>query len=333
MLIGGVFGIKSADLLFEKIHSARSEDEKADQSVNFSYESSFEKELRESGVDVSAWDTGKASDCSAMFEKIVGSFQVLNVSEDGTPIQSVCFALSGNSDYGTIVKQTGRTNADGMILFENIEKGTYVLKETTGSYDWVMDKTKHSVVINESGRVLVDGEEYTNFQIVSQRRIHGDILIRTEDAAGKGVTGAKFKLSGLSQYGNDVLVYKESDKDGNLTFTNIEKGTYELTEVLTPEGYLPCKDRFAVTIEGPKTVFCTKNGNEIKANENGQFVIKNEEAKDELDLMEFSDYMGNERKSETKEVFNLKEFSNFMENGGTFEMKEEFDLKNFQTSF
>ena len=80
-------------------------------------------------------------------------------------------------------------------------------------------------------------------------------------------------------------------------------------------------------------MFCTKNGNEIKANENGQFVIKNEEAGDELDLMVFSDYMGNERKSEMKEVFNLKEFSNFMENGGTFKTDPKFDLKNFQTSF
>lgn len=174
---------------------------------------------------------------------VTASFGVHKVSakNPSETIKDISFRLYGTSDYGTIIDQIVATDKNGDISFSNIEKGTYVLQEYSATADWLEDHTEHQVVIDGNARVKIDGTDYTDksITITNKPRIHGDISFLKESLIGnRTISGALFKLSGTSYYGNDVLMFATSDSWGNVTFNNVEQGEYELKEIEPAEGYI-----------------------------------------------------------------------------------------------
>lgn len=64
-----------------------------------------------------------------------------------------------------------------------------------------------------------------------------------------GVPGTTFKLSGTSDYGTDVMMLVESDDFGRVLFKNIEKGTYELVEVIPNENTVLNTTKWVVIVD------------------------------------------------------------------------------------
>ena len=220
--------------------------------------------------------------------KIVADLELLKVSseDDNVVVPGIKFNLSGTSDYGTKVNETLYTDAEGKITRRNLEKGTYTLKETETNSDFFLNDTVFTVTVNMNGDLTINGSTNTSpFKIGNPPRVHGDLeflkkgkIDGTTDTAP--LTGAEFKLEGVSNYGNSVLKYGTSQNGGVVTITDIEWGTYKLTETKTADGYIISTEEYSVVCDkyGIVTLYQIKDGSPVEVNptENGYSVILNE---------------------------------------------------------
>lgn len=90
------------------------------------------------------------------------------------------------------------------------------------------------------------------------------------------VKGAKFRLSGTSDYGNDYLMYAESNEIGRVDFENIELGTYELTETEAPSGYIKKSDAWTVKVDERSVASIYDGDAEESKNTSGYYTLINE---------------------------------------------------------
>ena len=177
------------------------------------------------------------------------TFKKVNKTNPSETVSGITYRIAGTSDYGTQVDMRVTTNSNGMGVFEGIEKGSYLLQEYETTDDWLIDTTEHTLKVDGKGVLTVDGEDYTNTNGSSDKvyvfqdnpRIHGDLFFSKRslpndvERNGAAITGAKFRLSGTSDYGTNITMYATSD-NGTVVFKNIEKGIYELQEVSLPDG-------------------------------------------------------------------------------------------------
>ena len=165
----------------------------------------------------------------------------VNEQETDKGIPNIDFTLTGTSYYGNEINETRLSDANGYISFKDIDAGTYSLQETYNGSEWIADHNIHKVIINENGETYIDdilNNDNTNICVLKNTpRIHNDITFWKEKYGTHiGLSGAEFKLSGISDYGNDIIQYQKS-VGGKVTFEDIEKGTYTLTELKATDGY------------------------------------------------------------------------------------------------
>ena len=87
-----------------------------------------------------------------------------------------------------------------------------------------------------------------------------DIAIHKQSAdnAGISIEGAKYRLSGKSDYGTKVSEEVTTGAQGDAVFEGIEKGTYKLKETHSPDDWLLDKAEYTVKVDGAGKV--TFNG-------------------------------------------------------------------------
>lgn len=169
--------------------------------------------------------------------KIAGSFNIKKVSENDSSqaIKNIQYRLSGVSAYGTAYDEIVTTDRNGFALFKDIELGSYTLQEHKSTPDWLLDATTRNVVVTKTGEVLVDGVNHTEnpLLLADKPRVHTDISLSKLELGNKNikVPGMVFKLSGTSDYGNNIVVFATSDRNGEVVFENVEKGKYVIKEV------------------------------------------------------------------------------------------------------
>lgn len=169
--------------------------------------------------------------------KIAGSFNVKKVSENDNSqaIKNIQYRLSGVSAYGTAYDEIVTTDRNGFAIFKDIELGSYTLQEHKSTPDWLLDATTRNVVVTKTGEVLVDGVKYAEnpLLLADKPRVHTDISLSKVELGNKTtkVPGMVFKLSGTSDYGNNVVVFATSNNSGEVVFENVEKGKYVIKEV------------------------------------------------------------------------------------------------------
>ena len=205
------------------------------------------------------------------------------------PLEGISFCLSGVSDYGKDVYIVETTNSLGRLDFTNVEKGTYRLYEVEGNADYQAIKDEMVVVIDNEAVVTIDGKSvernsteelhagtFTDgyYTIPNEPRIHADISVYKKDIGGYHVAiqGAKFRLSGTSNYGNSILMYGESDAEGKVLFENLEIGTYTLIETQPAEGYMSNNTDYTVTVDSTGSFSITN----VKQEKDGTLTIYNE---------------------------------------------------------
>ncbi len=112
----------------------------------------------------------------------------INAYIEGTPLPAKVSALAGAEFTLTGVapnggandeeayKQTATSDADGRIFFNNLEVGTYTLKETKAPNGYIMDTTEHTVVItatyDEDGTltsytITIDGKATSTYSVTT----------------------------------------------------------------------------------------------------------------------------------------------------------------------
>lgn len=184
----------------------------------------------------------------------------VNRNNTGEVISGIKYRLSGTSDYGTAIDEVGESSSEGMIRFKAIEKGTYTLQEYDSGEDWILDPTEYTVTIDSNGHTNVDGVDYSNdyLAVTDEPRVHGDLSFSKKDlVTQKNIGGAKFLLQGTSDYGTNIVQYATSYDSGNITFSDIEKGTYDLTEVSAANGYVLNGNKYRATIDDSGSAMIT----------------------------------------------------------------------------
>ena len=204
----------------------------------------------------------------------------VDATDASNVIQGITYKLTGTSDYDTAYDEERTSNKLGKLSFKEIEKGTYQLKETLCSADWQLNKETYTVKINSKGEAVIDGlkNEDGVYILEDEPRNYADVMFqKIDNVTGSQVEGAVFKLSGVSDYGNEYTLYGTSNKIGRITFKNIELGTYDLVEVQAPDGYIKNGKKYSVKIdENNRAYIYDSDGNEINANSNRLYQIENE---------------------------------------------------------
>ena len=207
--------------------------------------------------------------------KIAGSFNIKKVSEtdNSQAIKNIQYRLSGISAYGTAYDEIVTTDRNGFAIFKDVELGSYTLQEHKSTPDWLLDATTRNVVVTKTGEVLIDGVKYAEnpLLLTDKPRVHTDISLSKLELGNKNtkVPGMVFKLSGTSDYGNNVVVFATSNNSGEVVFENIEKGKYIIKEVSSENpDYVINKDlTINVTIDDFGGMSFSANDNEYYNNQ------------------------------------------------------------------
>ena len=213
-------------------------------------------------------------DYSKIYYVVAGDLNMKKVNANNTdePISGIKYRLYGTSDYGNSVDMILDTAKDGTIAFKGVERGQYILQEYDCGDDWLMDPTEYNVTIDADGNTSVANGDYSTgvLTLTDAPRVHADVRFSKKNlVTSKNLGGAKFMLKGTSDYGNKVVKYATSSSTGITGFPNIEKGTYDITEVETPNGYVRNDTVYTVVIdESGNYTMAVKSGDEdfIKVN-------------------------------------------------------------------
>jgi len=128
--------------------------------------------------------------------------------------------------------------------------------------------------VTEDGFIASDSDE--DYKIENEPRHHTDIYFYKRDLSDytKVVAGVKFRLSGRSDYGNEILMYAASDANGRVAFENVEEGIYELAEVETAKGYVLSNAAYKVVVDSNDNFAISGDGCDYS--ESGAYSIYNE---------------------------------------------------------
>lgn len=190
-----------------------------------------------------------------------------------TGIPDTTFELSGTSDYGNDVVKTATSDSNGLVKLDNIEKGTYTLREIKANTDYILNSRQYQVRVDEAGtaslwkpvddagtapsevpaeRENADGSSadnnadaatvsYTAADTIGDQPVifntpaYWDIsfLKVDKDLPTRTLEGAKFELSGINLAEPQE---QKSNENGRVTFKHLKSGSYILKEVQAPAG-------------------------------------------------------------------------------------------------
>ncbi|MGN0770766.1 MAG: SpaA isopeptide-forming pilin-related protein [Christensenellales bacterium] len=194
--------------------------------------------------------------------QINAGLKIIKTDENGKLLEGIRFILEDS--VGQAVKASGSngrytytgladtgtelvTDERGEILISGLLWGTYYLSET--------DVPKGIVGIKDE-KVTVDaGSHNQTIELKLENRSEkGNIEFKKTDGAGRGLSGAVFKLKLVEGSGTAYSIHKQmyamSDDNGLVSFKDVPYGVYELTEVIAPEGYERSDKKYYVNIGG-----------------------------------------------------------------------------------
>ncbi|GHU37876.1 hypothetical protein FACS1894105_10770 [Clostridia bacterium] len=163
-----------------------------------------------------------------------GLVVILSDKDTGKPIGNATFSVSdvnnkavGNSADGVYI-----TDAKGEFYLENLAAGDYKITQLTTAQGYAMDSSPNMRTV----RLQHTNADQSVFRAEFSNSPLGTLLVRLKDSITKvGIAGAKFnvKLSG----GEDLGEFT-TGAQGTFTLPKIARGTYIITQISAPTGYL-----------------------------------------------------------------------------------------------
>ena len=154
-------------------------------------------------------------------------------AETRKPLKDAVFKLTKAN--GDVVKEDIITGEDGTAFVEGLEAGDYIVTEITAPGGYLIDNTPHPVSLEE-------GKTYT--LTLENTKKPGLLIKKIDSQTKKPLQGAVFKITR-----GDGSVVRENaltDASGLIHLPELETGTYIITEIKAPDGY--------VIDDPPKTV-------------------------------------------------------------------------------
>lgn len=188
-------------------------------------------------LDGTVWEATIGKDKETLtFERInkkeKGSVEITKTTDTKQVLEGAKFQLldANKNPIGT-PKTTGK---DGIARWDNLDLGTYYVKETEAPKGYALDEREFEVTVSTNGDIA--REEIVNVPV------KGAIKISKTDISSKRLlAGAEFTLYDLD--GNRVQLANRNPnpsttkKNGICTFSNVPAGEYIIKETKAPVGY------------------------------------------------------------------------------------------------
>lgn len=173
---------------------------------------------------------------------VFGKIAIKKTDEDKKVLSGAEFTLY--DEDGKVVDR-GVTGSDGILSFEDLALGKYVIKETKAPVGYVLSETESDVTINNS-----QTKTFTFTNKKEEPKKPGRIEIVKTDEDGKLLSDAWFSLFDE----NGSTLQNVETVDGHAVFEDVPAGRYTVKEVQAPEGYEISGQTISVTVVSGETI-------------------------------------------------------------------------------
>ena len=197
-------------------------------------------------------NSGKLSgDATAVFTNTRNVTDLKLVKKDGETKNVLAGAkfrlLGGTTDM------TDTTDADGVIRFNGIPKGEYILTEVKAPEGYKQDTTEHKIVVGDDGiscaSLEVNGSTLTDYNYPNTKK--KSFSLKKTDDSYNPVKGAEFTLYDSEH--KEVAKVTSAD-DGTVTFSGLDDGKYFLKETKAPDGYSADEKEYTADVSDNTTI-------------------------------------------------------------------------------
>ena len=143
------------------------------------------------------------------------------------------------------------TDRNGEISLDELDVGTYVVKETKAPEGYLIDNAERTV--------KVEGNEYAAFVFTNTKKPQVRV-IKYDKYNDKYLSGATFRIAKIEDGSN--YLDRITDIDGNIVIDNLDPGVYSVKEIKAPTNYVLNEIEYHV---------------ELLAGKESQVVVLNEE--------------------------------------------------------
>lgn len=182
---------------------------------------------------------------------VLGALKVLKVNEDGNSLAGVTFGLY-QSD-GALVDIVV-TDESGIALFENLQAGTYQLKELATIDGYLLDETVHEIELKLENNKL----ETVTIKLVNYQP-KGSLEIVKVDTNNNPLPETEFILYDSNR---KEIKKAKTDNEGKIIVDNLLLGKYYLEEITPADGYKLLDDIIEFEINNNKEVITITVTNE-----------------------------------------------------------------------
>jgi uncharacterized surface anchored protein len=158
----------------------------------------------------------------------------LTDKDTGVPVAGAQFSVTDVSGkaVGSTADGLYTTDSRGEFYLENLAAGDYKITQMTAAQGYAMDSSPNMRTV----RLQHTNADQSVFRAEFSNSPLGTLLVRLKDSITKiGISGAKFnvKLSGGEDLGEFI-----TGAQGTFTLPKIARGTYIVTQISAPAGYL-----------------------------------------------------------------------------------------------
>ena len=195
-------------------------------------------------LDVSNWSTGKVTSMDSMFSRC-NSLTTLDVSNWNTS------KVTGMNNMFYNCSNLTTLDLSGWDTSQVTDMGYMFYKCSKLTTIYIGSNWSTSNVTSSSG-MFNNCTKLPNFDASAIDKTHANALpdgyLLMKNPNLRYLAKSSFVLSGTSDYGTAVNTIVMSDKNGRMSFKNLEKGTYTLTEVSPTDGYIKNSVKYTVTV-------------------------------------------------------------------------------------
>ena len=145
-------------------------------------------------------------------------------SQTKKPLQGATFKITRGD--GSVVRESVTTDADGVIHLPELDTGTYIITEISAPDGYAIDETPKTVEIRAGQTYEVT---FTN------TKKGGFTIKKIDEDTRQPLKNAVFKIT---KSNGEFVKEAESDANGVITLDGLPEGSYIVTEVKAPTGYI-----------------------------------------------------------------------------------------------